>query len=136
LLRRIVVQEMAAALTRPPTIDEIVAVNQGIDIAMRRSVVAYSQQQAAALKTETSAMAKFLSFLSHDLRGGLNGAVLMIEVLKRELAGEEKFAAAVEDLDVVRRSILDTVAMMERFLSAEKLRHGRMPVKISTIDVD
>jgi len=136
ILRRIVLEEMTNVLGRELATDESVAVNQSIDVGLRQAAVAYADHQTANLKVEAAAMTKFLSFLSHDMRGGLNGAVLMIEVLKRELAGEEKFAAAVEDLDVVRRSILDTVAMMERFLSAEKLRHGRMPVKISTIDVD
>jgi signal transduction histidine kinase len=84
---------------------------------------------------EPAAMAKFLSFLSHDLRGGLNGAVLMIEVLKRQLSHDPKLESAVQDLDVVRRSILDTVATMERFLHAERLRLGYFQVKNAAIDV-
>ncbi len=135
ILRRIVLEEMTIVLNRSLAIEECIAVNQSIDVSLRQAAVAYADHQTASLKVEAAAMTKFLSFLSHDMRGGLNGAVLMIEVLKRELAGEPKFAPAVEDLDVVRRSILDTVSMMERFLNAEKLRHGRMPVKIATIDV-
>jgi signal transduction histidine kinase len=84
---------------------------------------------------EPAAMAKFLSFLSHDLRGGLNGAVLMIEVLRRQMATDPKLASAVDDLDVVRRSILDTVATMERFLNAERLRLGHLQVKSAPVDV-
>jgi signal transduction histidine kinase len=135
VLRRIVIQEMSRALGRPLSVEEDVAVNQGIDVALRQAAVAFADDQAGSLQTEVAAMAKFLSFLSHDLRGGLNGAVLMIEVLRRELAHEPKFASAAEDLDVVRRSMLDTVATMERFLSAEKLRLGRMPVKAAPFDV-
>jgi signal transduction histidine kinase len=91
--------------------------------------------ETAVTQAEPAAMAKFLSFLSHDLRGGLNGAVLMIEVLKRQLAADPKLASAVEDLDVVRRSILDTVATMERFLNAERLRMGHFQVKHAAVNV-
>jgi signal transduction histidine kinase len=135
VLRRIVVQEMSRVLNRPLSTDETVSVNQGIDVGVRQSTVEFAEQQAITLKVETAAMAKFLSFLSHDLRGGLNGAVLMIEVLKREIGGDEKYATVAEDLDTLRRSMLETVSTMERFLNAEKLRHGRMPVKIAPLDV-
>jgi signal transduction histidine kinase len=91
---------------------------------------------ASQAQTEPAAMAKFLSFLSHDLRGGLNGAVLMIEVLKRQLSADPKLAGAVEDLDVVRRSILDTVATMERFLNAERLRLGHFQLKHGPVSVN
>jgi signal transduction histidine kinase len=135
VLRRIVLEEMSKALNRPLSTDESVAVNQGIDVAARQASVEFAEQQAITLRIETAAMTKFLSFLSHDLRGGLNGAVLMIEVLKREIGSEEKFASVADDLDVLRRSMLETVSTMERFLNAEKLRHGKMPVKIAPMDV-
>jgi signal transduction histidine kinase len=134
VLRRIILQEMTTTLNRTLTIDESVAVNQGVDETMRQATIAFANHQTAKLKDETAAMSKFLSFLSHDLRGGLNGAVLMLEVLKRQLTGDPRFASALEDLDVVRRSILDTVATMERFLSAEKLRLGRMPVNTTEVN--
>jgi signal transduction histidine kinase len=135
VLRRIVLEEIARVLGRPLEIAENVAVNQGIDVAVRQSAVEYGDQQAAALQLEATALTKFLSFLSHDLRGGLNGALLMIEVLKRELEGDEKYQSAAEDLDALRRSMLDTVSTMERFLNAEKLRHGKMQVNIADVDV-
>ncbi len=135
LLRRIVLGEMSGTLERALTVEESIAVNQAIDVALRQSAVSYADQKSAELKIETAAMTKFLSFLSHDLRGGLNGAVLMIEVLKRDLASDQRHLGAVEDLEVVRRSMLDTVTTMERFLNAEKLRHGRMPVHTAEINV-
>lgn len=129
LLRRIILQELTQKLGRGLNTVEEVELNQCLDIMMRQAAVAFADHQTRAMQSESAAMTKFLSFLSHDLRGGLNGAVLMIEVLKRQLVGEPKFGGAVEDLDLVRRSILDTVGTMERFLNAEKLRLGRMPVK-------
>jgi len=64
----------------------------GCDIMIRRSVVRFVEHLTSQLRTATEAQSKYLSFLSHDLRGGLNGVFLMIEVLKRELAGEERLA--------------------------------------------
>jgi len=135
VLRRMVIQEMSHALGRDLQAEESVALNQGIDVALRQAAVAFADFQRAAIERETAAMSKFLSFVSHDLRGGLNGAVLMIEVLKRELSRQQQFAQAVQDLDVVRRSVLDTVRTMERFLYAERLRLGRMPVRIDDFNV-
>ena len=60
----------------------------------------------ALIKAATEAQSKYLSFLSHDLRGGLNGVFLMIEVLKRELVKDPKFAESVDDLEVMRRAFL------------------------------
>src|SRR5213082_3287067 len=87
------------------------------------------------MQTLVEAQTKYLSFLSHDLRGGLNGVLLMIEVLRRDLAAEPKFAESLEDLDVMRRSILETVQTMDRFLHAERFRKGKVQVKPSEIDL-
>lgn len=84
---------------------------------------------------DSEAIAKFLSFLSHDLRGGLNGAVLMLEVVRRQLVKDENQAETVGDLDMVRHSILETVALMDRFVFAERLRIGRVPVNIGGVDL-
>jgi signal transduction histidine kinase len=135
VLRPVALEEVRAALGRDLSAAEAAALNEWLDVAMRQGAVAFADFQAATMKSEAAAMTKFLSFLSHDLRGGLNGAVLMIEVLRRQLATEPKFAEAMEDLEVVRRSILETVSTMERFLHAERLRLGRMPVRIGEVRV-
>ncbi|HTL29598.1 MAG TPA: RsbRD N-terminal domain-containing protein, partial [Tepidisphaeraceae bacterium] len=119
ILRRVILEQIVEQLGRELELAESIAINIGIDTAMRRAVVAFSEYQATELKSEANALTKYLSFLSHDLRGSLNGAVLMIEVLKRELAGEMKFKQSIDDLDSMRRSMLDTVATMDRFLHAE-----------------
>jgi signal transduction histidine kinase len=135
LLRRAIIEQLCEQLGRDLLREEIVAVNTGVDVALRQATVAYAEHQAAALKMEANALTTYLSFLSHDIRGGLNGALLMIEVLKRELNGDEKYATSVDDLDTMRRSMLDTVATMDRFLHAERLRRGKMPVKIAPVKV-
>ena len=111
------------------TPDEVVSLSAAIDVTGRRACVAFVNFQAAELKAATEAQSKYLSFLSHDLRGGLNGVFLMIEVLRRELANHPQLADTVEDLDVMRRSLMETVATMDRFLHAERFRKGKVQVK-------
>jgi signal transduction histidine kinase len=98
-------------------------------------VVALVEEQQTKLRAAAETELKYLSFLSHDLRGGLNGVLLMIEVLKRDLADEPKFARSIEDLDVMRRSILDTVGTMDRFLHAERFRKGKVQIRPAPVNV-
>jgi signal transduction histidine kinase len=135
ILRRVMLENITDELGRELELEESVAINIGMDTALRRSVLTFTQHQAIELKSEANALTKYLSFLSHDLRGSLNGAVLMIEVLKRELQSETRFKQSIEDLDSMRRSMLDTVATMDRFLHAERLRRGKMPVKLAAVNL-
>lgn len=135
LLRRVILEELSSVLGRPLTVVECVGVNTGVDVALRQAAVEFAKHQADAIAAEANTMSNYLSFLSHDLRGGLNGAILMIEVIKRELASEPKFAELIEDLDITRRSMLDTCSTMDRFLQSEKLRRGKMPVKVGDVDL-
>jgi signal transduction histidine kinase len=79
--------------------------------------------------------AKYLAFISHDIRGMLNAGLLLAEVITRQLANEPRFSESLADLDSMRRSMLETVAAMDRFLDAERLRRGKMPVAVSAIDL-
>ena len=115
--------------------DEVVSLNAAIDVTGRRACLAFVSFQAAELKAATEAQSKYLSFLSHDLRGGLNGVFLMIEVLRRELSNQPQLADTVEDLDVMRRSLLETVATMDRFLHAERFRKGKVQVKPGKVNL-
>ena len=135
ILRRVIVEELIAELGQGLTPNQCIEVNEAMDIALRQAAVAYAEHQADQLRAEANALAKYLAFLSHDLRGGLNGALLTVEVLRRELAGDAKYAGSVEDLEAMRRSMLGTVATMDRFLHAEKLRRGNVPVKLERVDV-
>lgn len=128
VLRAVLLEEVSAALDRGLTSDEVIGLNSGIDITLREAAVEFSHYQSDQIQAETNRMSKYLSFLSHDLRGSLNGAVLTIEVLKRELMSEPRFAESLQDVDAVRRSIFDTVATMDRFLHAEQLRRGKLAV--------
>lgn len=135
LLRRCMIEQVAMQLGRPMATGEVVALNTCLDVIGRRAVVAFADHQSEQIRAEAAAMAKYLSFLSHDLRGGLNAAILTAEVLKRDLADEPRLAGSLEDLDTMRRAMLDTVATMERFLHAERLRRGKVPIRIEEIDL-
>jgi signal transduction histidine kinase len=95
------------------------------------STVAKLQQQ---LRSSNEVQAKFLSFLNHDLRGELNGVLLTIELLKLQLSKEPRLAGSVEDLDAMRRAMLDAVGVMDRFVKAERLRHGRIQPNNVVVD--
>jgi len=135
LLRPIVIEEVAAQLKRELTTAEAIALNMGIDTAARQGVVNFAQHQADSLKSSADAQSKFLSFLSHDLRGRLNAVLLTMEVLRRELAPHPQFNESAEDIEQIRRSTLETVETMSRFLEAEKLRHKKIEVKLAPVDL-
>ena len=129
LLRLILVSELTQWLDRRLDEQEILALGAASDITLRRAVVRFVDHLSRELKTASEAHSKYLSFLSHDLRGGLNGVFLMIEVLKRELAGESRLTETVQDLDAMRRTLLETVGTMDRFLHAERFRKGKIQVR-------
>lgn len=135
LLRPILIEEIIEEMHRRLTVEEIVALGAGVDLCSRRAVVTFVQYQSRELSAATEAQSKYLSFLSHDLRGGLNGVFLMIEVLKRELVSEPHLKSTIDDLDGMRRSLLETVATMDRFLHAERFRKGKVQVRPAPIDV-
>ena len=135
LLRAVTLDEVANHLARALDVMEIIGANAALDIMIRRSVHAFADFQARELQAATEAQSKYLSFLSHDLRGGLNGVFLMIEVLKRELSNEPRLAETVKDLDAMRRSLMDTVGTMDRFLHAERFRKGKVQLKPQLIRV-
>ena len=135
ILRRILCEEVIRHLDREMEVEELSALNLAVDVAVRRGVVSFAAEQRNELQAVVEAQTKYLSFLSHDLRGGLNGVLLMIEVLRRDLVKEPKFGESLEDLDVMRRSILETVGTMDRFLHAERFRKGKVQIRPARIDV-
>src|SRR5687767_10447065 len=95
--------------------------------------------QTRELRVALEAQSRYMSFLSHDLRGSLNGLVLMVEVLKREVEGKTGSVDEVlADLAMMKRALVDTVGMMERHVLADRLRRGkanvvRQPVKLAEV---
>ena len=129
MLRPLVLEEVTTRLGREMNVGEVAALMAALDLMTRAATLEYVAHQTRQLQAATEAQSKYLSFLSHDLRGGLNGVCLMIEVLKRELAQEERFKESAEDLDMMRKSIFETIATMDRFLHAERFRKGKVQVR-------
>jgi signal transduction histidine kinase len=135
LLRPILIEEVIEEIGRRLSVEELIALNGGIDLSSRRSVLAFVQHQSQGLSAAMESQSKYLSLLSHDLRGGLNGAFLMIEMLKRQLGSEAQYKSTIDDLDGMRRSLLDTVATMDRFLHAERFRKGKVPIRPAKLEL-
>src|SRR5687767_9601767 len=81
LLRRIAFEEVKDEMQDQLQLDELMALDIGIDIALQQSVAAFVEYQQNQLNAATEARAKYLSFLSHDLRNHLNGVTLIMEVV-------------------------------------------------------
>ena len=135
MLRPILMEESARHLRRELALAEVIALNMGVDLAARRSILVFVDHQNRELATSANAQAKYLSFMAHDVRGGLNAILLSAEVMRQELEQDDKYAQAVSDVDTIRRNILDTVATMDRFLKAEQLRSGKVKPKHEEIDL-
>jgi len=102
---------------------------------MKKSVMATNsdedgEAQLRELQMNQEAQARYMSYLSHDLRGSLNGLVLMVEVLKREIEGKAASTDEVlADLAMMKRALVDTVATMERHVMTDRLRRGVFELK-------
>lgn len=135
VLRPILMEETALYMKRDITLGEMIALNMGVDLAARRSILAFVAYQRRELEAASNAHAKYLSFMSHDVRGGLNAILLSTDVLHHELAGQSQFNEALEDVEMIKRNILDTVATMDRFLRAEQLRSGKVVARRGPVDL-
>jgi len=135
MLRPILMEESARQLGRELALAEVIALNMGVDLAARRSILVFVDHQRRELASSANAQAKYLSFMAHDVRGGLNAILLSAEVMRQELEQDPKYAQAVSDVDTIRRNILDTVATMDRFLKAEQLRSGKIKPRCEEIDL-
>ena len=135
VLRRIVVEEAVIELGRGFVPDESLALHAGIDRAVRRSVGSFVDHLSKQLKATDDLQSHYISFLNHDLRGGMNGILLMVEVLKRELSPEPRFSETIDDLDSMRRAVLDSVSTMDRFVFAHRLSRGKHQAKFHRFPV-
>lgn len=135
VLRPILMEETALHMKRDISLGEIIALNMGVDLASRRSVLCFVNYQKRELEAAVTAHAKYLSFMSHDVRGGLNAILLSTDVLHQELNDRPEFAEALSDVDTIKRNIMETVGTMDRFLRAEQLRSGNIVPKRAPVDL-
>ena len=92
LLRGILPAELAGELGRDPSADEMAAVHFGLDDAQQRGVMAFTEQLTAQLRAADELQSGYISCLNHEIRGAMNGVLLMAEVLKREVSRDPRFA--------------------------------------------
>jgi signal transduction histidine kinase len=135
VLRPILMEETATHVKRDISLGEIIALNMGVDLSSRRSVLAFVNHQKQELVAAANAHAKYLSFMSHDVRGGLNAILLSTDVLHQELADHPRFAEALTDVETIKRNIHETVSTMDRFLRAEQLRSGKVTPRVADVDL-
>jgi signal transduction histidine kinase len=135
LLRRVIIEEVCDALGRAMTTPEQVALHTGIDIIAQEAVVAYVEIQEAQSRAAADVEAKYLSFLSHDLSNHLTGVTIWLKLLRQQLSASPASEDAVTTLDVVQRSIGETVRGIGRLLHSEKLRRQRTQARTDPVDV-
>jgi signal transduction histidine kinase len=133
LLRRIVSEEVTEQLQRELSLPEVLALATGLDLYLQQGVVGFVQFQRGQLRAASEAEAKYLSYLSHDLRNNLNAVTLMLEVLHRRLREVPDFKEDAEDVASLQRSIADTVHGMDRLLQAERLRTKAIQAKFAPV---
>ncbi len=135
LLRAITVQHVEAGLCRRMDAAESAALHAAIDVMLQRSVIAIVDEQKVDLRSAAETELKFVSFLAHDLNNNLNGVTLLMQVLASDLKKAGGFADATESLELVQRTIEDTVRGMRRMLDHERLRKsGEVPM-FSAVDL-
>ncbi len=135
LLRRVVIEEVESALNRRTSMDEDIALSMGIDTVLQQGVVALVNHQRQKLQSASKAEAKYISFLSHDLRNNLNSVTMLLEVLQMELAGQPQFKDPLADVAAAQRAIMDTIEGMNRILHAQRLQSGSAVAKKEPVDL-
>jgi len=133
LLRRIVSEEVTKELQRELSLPEVLALATGLDLYLQQGVVAFVEFQRGELRAASEMEAKYLSYLSHDLRNNLNAVTLMLEVLHRRLKDLPEFKEDAEDVAAVQRSIGETVQGMDRLLQAERIRTKAVEAKFAPV---
>jgi signal transduction histidine kinase len=133
LLRRIVSEEVTAELQRELSLPEVLALATGLDLYLQQGVVGFVEFQRAELHAASEMEAKYLSYLSHDLRNNLNAVTLMLEVLHRRLKDLPEFKEDADDIAAVQRSIGETVQGMDRLLQAERIRTKAVEAKFAPV---
>lgn len=135
LLRQIVLEEVARRLGRMPSLDEVVALNMGLDLSARSAILTFVDFQKHELKAAGEAQARYLSFLSHDLRNHISILVGAAGQLRRVLADERQRDQAARELELLSNSLMTVSNLTTRFLRMEQLRRGEFEPDFQLADL-
>jgi signal transduction histidine kinase len=135
LLRRIVIEHVSEALGGGMDARSNVALNMAIDTALQVGVIAFTEHLQQRIRASTDTQSKYLSFLSHDLRNHLNHAMLHLQLLAARLAKAPEYANSVEDIESIKRAILQTTSGMDQLLQAEQLRQECAEVNVQRVEL-
>jgi signal transduction histidine kinase len=135
LLRQVLIDEVKSELGPKLVVPYVVAVDLGIDLAMQQGIIAFVQHQAQQLRAAADAEAKYLSFLSHDLRNHLNNLMLSLQALSQDMRDCPQLAPQFGEINSLQRSIWETIDGMERLLQAERLRKKAVQPKSECVDL-
>jgi len=78
--------------------------------------------------------ARFLATLSHDLRGGLHGVQLALEMLHRDVQDSRPVEQVLEDIRLARLALNDCAVRADRLISARRLEAGLIPARLADMD--
>jgi signal transduction histidine kinase len=106
-----------------------------IDTALQVGIVAFTEHLQQRIRASTDTQSKYLSFLSHDLRNHLNHAMLHLQLLAARLSQAPEYARSVEDIESIKRAILNTTAGMDQLLQAEQLRQDCAQINLQFVDL-
>ena len=122
LLRKTLIEEIDSAFKRPVSAQEWIALDIAVDLALQQAVLAFLQHQGVRLTSAIEGEAKFLGFLAHEIRGGLNSVMLTMQWVEHSLESHNEFSEEREALIAARKSATETITSLERLLQAERLR--------------
>ncbi|SEL20240.1 sensor histidine kinase [Nitrosovibrio tenuis] len=135
LLRRIIIDQVSEALHEELDTRCVVALNMAIDAILQGGITTFTAHLQQEIKASAEIQAKYLSFLSHDLRNHLNHATVQLQLLAARLARAPEYADSAESIQSIKRAILHTTAGMDQLLQAERLRHHAVDFDGQTVDL-
>lgn len=84
----------------------------------------------------TDPRALHLSAVSHDVRGGIGGLLLLVDLLKHDLAEHPGLTSPMADVDSVRSSLLELLGVTDRLVAIERFRLGLIHPRPSPMDLE
>jgi signal transduction histidine kinase len=133
-LRLILIDEAPAGLGRALRVDELATLNLAVSNVAHAHILECAARSVQDIRAQTAVYAHHLSFLSHELHGGLNGVLMMLEVLKHDLGHQKRFAGAVNDLRLLQQSIFETVGAMDSLIEVDRFEFDELSTKLERID--